>query len=430
MSLSLRLKDNLSKLSKDALKEVINALSVQEADSLLHDWEMWARPNQLLPKGDWETWAIIAGRGFGKTRCGSETVKKWVKDYPLVNLIAATADDARDIMIEGESGILACCSNAERPRYIANRNCLNWPNGAKSLIFTAAEPERLRGKQHMKLWCDETGSWRYRASYDQAKFGLRLGNNPQIIITTTPRPTPLIKEILKDPGTIVTRGTTYDNRANLAKQFFNAIIKSYEGTRLGRQELLAELLDDNPGALWQRANLDANRAEYLPFTLRRIVIGVDPSTTSKATSDETGIIVAGLGDDNRGYVLEDLSGIYTPAEWAKIICDAYHRWGADRVVAETNNGGDMIEALLRTVDANVSYRSVHATRGKAIRAEPVSSLYERNMISHVGFFAVLEDQMCDFDPKNPPEKSPDRLDGMVWAFHDLYSGTGFIYATL
>lgn len=428
MTLATDIKRLAAEVSPEVLRSAINELSTQETDALLHDWDLWARPEQLVPPGNWQVWAIIAGRGFGKTRTGAETVKRWVKKYPLVNLIGATADDARDIMIEGESGILSCCSNAERPRYIKSARCLDWPNGAKSLIFTADEPERLRGKQHMKLWPDEVASWRYRESYDQAMFGLRLGDNPQAVITTTPRPTALIKEILKDPATFITRGTTYDNRANLAPQFYDRIIKSYEGTRLGRQELNAELLDDNPGALWNRANIDLSRARFAPLNQVRVVVAIDPAVTSNPHSDETGIIVACLGDDGDAYILDDLSLIASPDEWARLAVQAYWRYKCDRLVAETNNGGDLVESVIRTVDKNISYKKLHASRGKAIRAEPIAALYEQGRIHHIGFFAKLEDQMCEFDPANLPPGSPDRVDALVWCLTELFesSGSAFI----
>lgn len=405
------------------LAKWIASLSDDEAQVLLYDWEFWARPDQELPPGAWQTWLVLAGRGFGKTRTGAEAVRKWVRSYRYVNLIAATGDDARDIMVEGESGILACCPRAERPYYRVSKRRLEWPNGARSLIFTADEPERLRGKQHEKLWADELAAWRYPDSWDQAMMGLRLGRSPQCVVTTTPRPTPLIKQLIADPNTYVTRGSTYDNRANLAPQFFSQIIRKYEGTRLGRQELNAEILDDNPGALWHRENIDAHRVREAP-QLSRIVVGLDPAVTSDETSDETGIIVVGVGADVQAngehfYVLRDASLIASPMQWAKAAVEAYHVLRADRIIGETNNGGDMIEALLRQVDMNVSYRKVTATRGKAIRAEPIAALYEQGRVHHVNSFPQLEDQMCEWDPAIPGLRSPDRMDALVWALTEL-----------
>ena len=262
------LADQFRLLPPEERQRRLEAMSDEEAVRLLHDWSWWARPSQMLPEGDWVTWLAKAGRGWGKTRVGAETVRIWAKDFRLVSLVGPTADDARDIMIEGESGILACCPKGERPHYRPSKRRLEWPNGARSLIFTADEPERLRGKQHMKFWADEVGSWRYAESWDQLAFGLRLGKKPQGIVTTTPRPTKLIKEIMADPTTLVTHGRTYDNAGNLAKVFLNKIITKYAGTRLGRQEIEAELLDDNPGALWQRPNIDKYRVTKLPVLLR------------------------------------------------------------------------------------------------------------------------------------------------------------------
>lgn len=360
---------------------------------------------------------MLAGRGFGKTRTGAELVRQWIKRYPLVNLIGATADDARDIMIEGESGILAICPKDERPEYKKSARKLLWPNGAKSLIFTADEPDRLRGKQHMKLWGDEFAAWRYPEAWDQANFGLRLGDNPQAVVTTTPKPTKQVKELARDPLTVITHGTTYDNSANLAPSFLQAIVKKYEGTRLGRQELGAEILEDNPGALWKRDLIDSLRVDAAP-SMKRIVVAIDPAATSNQDSDETGMIVAGLGANSQGYVLADISLRGTPDEWAKAAVQAYHDYKADRIIGETNNGGEMVETVIRMVDKNVAYKAVHASRGKITRAEPISALYEQKRCHHVGFFPVLEDQQCDYDPKLS-KYSPDRMDALVWAFTEL-----------
>jgi len=383
---------------------------------LRYSWNLWAREKQTLPDGDWTTWLILAGRGFGKTRAGAETVRIWARDFHYVNLLGATADDARDIMIEGESGILAICPPDERPLYLPSKRQLAWPNGAKSLIFTADEPERLRGKQHQKLWCDELGSWRYPEAWDQARLGLRLGTNPQALVTTTPKPTKLVKEILTDPTTVVTRGSTYENRANLAGAFFEAVIRKYEGTRLGRQELLAELLTDTPGALWTYELIDAFRVTQAP-ELVRVVVAIDPAVTSNEGSDETGIVVAGLGLDGEGYVLEDRTLRGTPAEWATEAVSVYHERMADRIVGEANNGGEMVGYTVATIDPAASYKPVHASRGKQTRAEPISALYEQGRIHHVGTFPELEDQMMGWVPGM---KSPDRMDALVWGFTELF----------
>lgn len=363
-----------------------------------------------------------AGRGYGKTRVGAETVRRWARDFPLVNLIGATADDARDIMIEGESGILAICPPAERPLYVGSRRQLQWPNGAKSLIFTADEPERLRGKQHYKLWCDELASWRYSESWTQAMFGLRLGPNPQAVVTTTPRPIAIVRDLIKHPHTIEVRGTTYENRDNLAVAFLAEIVTQYEGTRLGRQELNAELLEDNPNALFKHEWIDAQRIaeEYVP-PLQRIVVAIDPAVTSNEDSDETGIVVCGR--DHRTpphfYVLGDLSCMETPRGWGTIAVAAFKNYKADRIIGEANNGGDLVEANIQNVDFNVPFKSVHAARGKEKRAEPISGLYEQGRVHHVGTWAKLEDQMCDFNPSDENQRSPDRMDAMVWGIAEL-----------
>jgi phage terminase large subunit-like protein len=371
------------------------------------------RPAQRPPEGDWRVWLILAGRGWGKTRTGAEWVRETVKSYKYVNLIAATADDARDIMIEGESGILNICPPAERPQYMISKRRLEWPNGATSLIFTADEPERLRGKQHMALWMDEAASWRYPDAYDQAMLGLRLGDDPRAVVTTTPRPVRLVRELLASPTTTVTRGSTYENRENLAPAFLDQIITKYEGTRLGRQELMGEYLDDFPGALWTRAMIVQQAAP----DMRRIVVAIDPAVTSGEDSDETGIIVAGLGVDGKGYVLADRTCRLSPDGWAKRAVAAFHEFQADRIVAEVNNGGDMVGLTVATVDPKVPFTKVHASRGKAIRAEPVAALYEQGRVFHAGAFNDLEDQLVSWTPESGD--SPDRLDALVWALSEL-----------
>jgi phage terminase large subunit-like protein len=401
---------------------ILAALSEDQLASLKQAWWWVSRPSQLIPEGDWTYWLIKAGRGFGKTRTGAETVREWISQgHRYVNLIGATADDARDIMVQGESGILAICPDDERPEYRPSQRKLIWPNGAESLIFTADEPERLRGKQHSKLWADELAAWRYAEAWDQAKFGLRLGDNPQAVITTTPRPTKIVREIMADPATVVTNGSTYDNRANLAPSFFTAVLKKYEGTRLGRQEIEGAVLDDNPGALFKRSDIDKARVLRAP-DMQRVVVAIDPAATSAEGSDDTGMVTAGIamvGDVMHGYILHDLTCHETPMGWAKVAVKAYRELKADRIIGEANNGGDMIEAVIRSVDENVSYRKVTATRGKAIRAEPVAALYEQGRIHHVGDLGRLEDEMCEWDPMDKSALSPNRLDAMVWAITDL-----------
>jgi phage terminase large subunit-like protein len=315
------------------IRAAIRRLSAAEAAALLFEWNFWSRQNQRAPEGPWANWLILAGRGFGKTRVGAEMVRRWIQDSPLVNLIGATASDARDIMVEGESGILAICPRHERPLYVPSKRRLEWPNGARSLIFTADEPERLRGKQHTKLWCDELASWRRPEAFEQAMLGLRLGSLPQVVITTTPKPVRLIRELIANPETVLTRGSTYDNRANLSPVFFARIIKRYEGTRIGRQELNAELLEQIEGALWSPAMIDDTRVLKAP-DMERIVVAIDPATTSGEDADETGIIVAGKGVDGHAYVLRDLSCRLTSNGWGNRAVNACREFRADRIIAE------------------------------------------------------------------------------------------------
>jgi phage terminase large subunit-like protein len=373
----------------------------------------------------------MAGRGFGKTRVGAEQVRQWIKEgRSHVNLIAATNYDLRHVMVDGESGILSVCPPDERPLYKSSTAELIWPSGATSLLFSAEEPDRLRGPQADAIWADEIAAWnRDQDSWDMAMLGLRLGSKPQIVATTTPRPTKMIRKLMSDPTTAVTRGTTYENRSNLAPTFYSQVIKKYEGTRLGRQELNAEVLDDNPGALFRLSDIDKCRISSLP-DLSRIIVAMDPAVTSNADSDEWGIVAAGK-DRQFPYhfpVLVDESGIYTPDQAAKQAVRLYHRLKADRIVGEANNGGDMIEALIRHEDPSVSYKKVIASRGKAIRAEPISALYEQGRVHHHGTFAKLEDQMTSWNPATD-KKSPDRLDALVWALTEVAEIGGHMHIT-
>jgi phage terminase large subunit-like protein len=394
-------------------------------ERLLRDWRFWARPEQILPPGDWVYWLILAGRGAGKTRAGAEAVRRWVRTHRYVNLVGATADDARDVMVLGESGLLACCTLDERPRYLRSAARLDWPNGATSLVFSAEEPDRLRGKQHMKLWCDELAAWRRPETFDQALLGLRLGDAPQAVITTTPRPSRIIRDLIADKDAVVTRGSTFDNRRNLAPAFLARITARYEGLAIGRQELHAELLAETPGALFTRALIDRHRiaGDAAPREFAAIVVGVDPPATTGARADECGIVVAARAPDGAIYVLADLSSQGdSPAGWAARVVSAYRAWRANHVVVEVNNGGAMVAQVLRQCEANLPVREVTATRGKFLRAEPVAAAYERGLVHHVGAFARLEDQLCaltpDFDVR-VAGFSPDRADALVWAIADL-----------
>jgi phage terminase large subunit-like protein len=418
---------SLASLPETTRKDPAAVLSPAEARALLYDWSFWARPAQQPPAGSWRVWLLLAGRGFGKTRTGAELVRARVAGCTArrLALVAPTAADARNVMVEGESGILAISPPWDRPRYEPSKRRLTWPNGAIATLYSADEPERLRGPQHDATWCDELGSWRYPEAWDMLMLGMRLGADPRIVVTTTPRPTKLIRALIADPTAVVTRGSTYENRTNLAPAFLQQIIRKYEGTRLGRQELEAEILDDVPGALWTRGVIEASRACSAP-TLLRVVVAIDPAATSSEDADETGIIVAGRDGQGQGWVLADASGRYPPAEWAKTAIAAYRAHRADRVVAEVNNGGEMVEATLRVIDPNVSFAAVRASRGKLTRAEPVAALYEQGRVHHLGVFPQLEDQMCGFVPADQGDLgprlagcSPDRVDALVWALTDL-----------
>lgn len=413
-------------------------LTEAQLESLRWDWPFWARPDQLQPiDALWTIWLILAGRGFGKTRTGAE----WVRDnvcgstplgrgnYQQLALIAETAADAREVMvgdgkIPGEgSGLLQVHPKDFRPIYEPSKRRLTWPNGAIATLYNATEPDQLRGPQHDAAWCDELAKWQYaQDSWDQLQFGLRLGDHPRTVITTTPRPIPLIRKLIADNRARVTKGSTLANAANLPPSFIASIQDRYGGTRLGRQEIGAEILDDVPGALWTRAMIDdARRKVDLP-DLQRVVVAIDPSGTAGEDDegDSIGIIVAAKGVDGRGYILADRSCKLSPDGWGRRAVAAYHEFSADRIIAERNFGGAMVEHVIRTVDKNVPYEEVVASRGKVIRAEPVAALYEQKRISHIGYFVELEDQMCAMTRDGYAlDGSPDRLDAAVWALDYL-----------
>lgn len=555
---------------------LLTSLTKEEANELLFKWRFWARAEQLGPPGNWRTWLILAGRGWGKTRTGAEWVRQRAEAFRghRIHLIGATAADVRDTMVEGPAGILACSPDNARPHYEPSKRRLTWPNrrdvggsdiqGAMATTFSADEPDRLRGPQCGSLWGDElacfvagtmietsrglrpiesivagdevltregfrrvarserTGidartfrlitikgrtlvgtanhpiflegkgftplsavqrgdillvctksngtdafgietptfavhdvvqsveemdslhdvynigvegvheyfangilvhnCWQYPEAWDQSQMGLRLGDDPRAIVTTTPRPTPIIRSLVKDSTTFVTRGSTYDNKSNLAATFIDRMKKKYEGTRLGRQELFAEILDDAPGALWKREQLDTHRVSVLPSELKQIIIGVDPAVadlTNRKDLDreklaETGIVTVGLGPNNHGYVIRDDSGHYTPNEWAQKVIKVFDITQANYIVAEGNNGGALVKSNLQTVRPSLPVQLVHASRGKLTRAEPVGAVYEQNRVHHLGCLPILEDQMCTWEPELGM-KSPDRLDALVWA---------------
>ena len=426
------------------------SLSPKEAKALAYDWKFWARKSQLTPPGNWMTWLLLAGRGFGKTRVGSEWLREKIygdSRSPLssstgigrVALIAETAADGRDVLVNGDSGVLATSPPDFRPRYVKSDRKLEWPNGALGLIYSSEEPDQLRGPQFHAAWLDELAKWRHASAvYDQLQFGLRLGDRPQQIVTTTPRPIPIIRRLLDDEGksggTVVTRGGTFDNAANLAPSFIRQMREKYDGTRLGQQELYAAILDDVPDALWRTSQFDVRSSENpraagmtpeeavrLPH-MRRIVVGVDPSGTTgeEDARDDVGIVAAGLGVDDVFYLLEDATSSGGPAEWARDVVACYRRHQADVILGESNFGGALVEHAIRTVDRRAPYREVRASRGKNVRAEPIAMLYEQGRVRHAGSFPELEDQMCSMGRSGWMGRgSPDRLDAAVWAMTDL-----------
>jgi phage terminase large subunit-like protein len=415
----------LSALTPERRARFLGALSDTEAATLLYHWEFWARPAQLPPPGGWRVWLIRAGRGFGKTRAGAEWVRAQIEGGRArrVALVGETAADARDVMVEGESGLLAIAPPWCRPRYEPSKRRLTWPNGAIATTYSADDPEQLRGPQHDAAWADEVAKWRHADAWDQLMLGLRLGRHPRCVATTTPRPKRWIRAIMDDPAAIATAGTTFDNAANLAPAFLAHMQARHGGTRLGRQELLGEYLDDLPGALWTRALIERARV-VRPPELARVVVAIDPAAGAGAGADETGIIVAALGRDQHGYVLADLSGRLSPDQWARRAVAAARDFRAERIVAERNNGGDMVGHVLRTVDPNASLSLVWASRGKAARAEPVAALYEQGRVHHAGAFPQLEDQMASFAAENTADQDGhmDRLDALVWGLSDLMLG--------
>lgn len=408
--------------------------------SLRWHWPFWARPNQRAPEGKWNTWVVLAGRGFGKTKMGSEWIRENVcgktplapppggDGWKRIALVAETAADARDVMVLGDSGILNCHPKDFRPEWSPTNRRLTWPNGVQAWVYNATEPDQLRGPQHGAAWVDELAKFRYmQETWDQLQFGLRLGDHPQVLVTTTPRPMPLIKKLVQDADTVVTRGSTLDNKDNLAENTIKQLYDRYGSTRLGRQELEGEILGDIPGALWTREAIDMARMTEAPDDLERVFVAVDPAASSNEGSDENGIVVVGLARDKdgyaRGYVLEDASLRGSPEEWAKKAVLMYRKWQADKIVAEKNNGGEMVEHVIRSVDRSVPIKLVHASRGKIVRAEPISALYEQGRVHHVGRFDELEDQMCTFSVdqiRNESTGSPDRVDALVWGLTEIF----------
>jgi len=459
---------------KHVRANALSRLTVDEALALKHDWKWWARPDQLAPQGSWSTWLAQCGRGWGKTRCGAEWINEQARTPGLrIALIGRTTADVRDVMIRGESGILAVAHPNHRPIYQPSKRLLTWPNGTIAMTYSAEKPDMLRGPQHHKAWADELAAWKYVDTWNQLQYGLRLGENPQSIVTTTPRPTALVRSLAADPSTHVTRGSTYDNKANLARKFLQEIAKQFEGTRMGRQELYGDLLTDTPGALWTYANLDHYRVRpvliddptgyegkrlttQLPH-LVRIVVAVDPNVAAdtkefekqtragkgadgkERRGDECGIVVVGLGADGHAYVLQDSTTSAGPAEWAQIVVRLYDQYKANSIVAEANNGGDLIRTTIEAFCRDrkdrdgrrlmmPAIRLVHASKGKRARAEPIATHYEAGRVHHVGTFAELEDEMCTWDATTAV-KSPNRIDALVWGATELLEGGIPIHAS-
>jgi len=415
-------------------------MAEDEAKQLLAYWPYWARAEQLPPPGDWRIWLICAGRGFGKTRAGAEWVRRIAEtdQQARIALVASSLVEARAVMVEGESGILACDSGDRRPRFEPSLRRLTWDSGAQATLYSAAEPESLRGPQHSHAWCDEIGKWdnsggfgqnggRAMAAWDNLQLGLRLGDAPRLLATTTPRSVPLLHRLLalaESGEAQVTRGSTYDNAEHLPARFIAAMHRELGRTALGRQELDGELLRDIEGALWSHALIEQCRVLLPQEDTVRVVVGVDPPASARG--DQCGIVVVGVGASGVAYVLEDASLVRpSPESWARKVAGTVAKWKADRVVAEANQGGDMVESVLRAADCSLPVKLVHASRGKAARSEPVAALYEAGRVRHVGRFAQLEDQLCGLmtgGAYEGPGRSPDRADALVYAMTELMLG--------
>lgn len=419
--------EQLASLTPELRRDALAQLSEQESESLIYDWRgFMARPDQVEPPGDWDIWLVLSGRGWGKTRTGAEWIKEQQKaGRHRIALIAETAADGRDVIVEGESGILNSYSKADRPEYEPSKRRLTWSNGAVATIFNATEPDQLRGPQFDCAWCDELAKWRYaRETWDQLQFGLRIGKHPRVLVTTTPRPIELVKAIVAGTeGKVhVTRGNTMDNRSNLATKFLERIQSRYDGTRLGRQELRGEILGDIPNALWNYSNIEINRVRERPVEFKRIYVAVDPAVTNTEDSDEHGIIVVGEHVNGReAYVLEDGSRKGSPADWARRAVALHDSWQADAIVTEVNQGGDMVSHTIRAIRSDIKITEVRASRGKHVRAEPIAAMYEQGRVHHVGAFPELEQQMTLMTSAGyEGEGSPDRLDALVWGLSQLF----------
>lgn len=398
-----------------SVEAFVGRLEHEERLALLHDWQSWARPEQLPPAGDWTTWLMLGGRGSGKTRAGAEWVRRLAAEgVTPIALVGETISEALAVMVRGESGLFAVCPEAERPRL--SGQMLTWPNGVEAQLMTASDPDRFRGPQFAAAWCDELAKWPdAEAAWDMLQFSLRLGTRPRQLATTTPRPIPLLKRLLADPQTVTSRMRT-DQNPQLAPGFLKSVVGRYRGSVLGRQELDGELIEDNPDALWQRS-MFRRAADEMPG---RVVVAVDPPVTGGLRSDACGIIVAGRTEAG-AVVLEDVTlQPASPMGWARRSVAAYHRHGADCLVVEVNQGGDMVKTVIAQVDPNVPVRAVRANRGKWLRAEPVATLYAQGRVTHMPGLVALEDEMCAFGADGRSDgHSPDRVDALVWALTEL-----------
>ncbi|WP_244640813.1 DNA-packaging protein [Pelagibacterium lentulum] len=415
---------------KAAMIHAVETASAEEIELFKYYWGIWQNVLQEVPQGNWMTWLLIGGRGSGKTRAGAEWVRGLAcSERPIspIALVGETMSEARAVMVEGPSGLLEVHPPQNRPRFDAARSMVIWPNGVKGLLLPANDPDRFRGPQFAAAWCDELAKWpKAEATWDMLQFGLRLGPMPRQLVTTTPKATRLLKKLMVAQRTVVTRMPTTANAENLAPNFLAAIEELYGRTALGRQEIEGEMIEDIPGALWSRVDIDTARLETAP-ELERIVVAVDPPVTGGPKSDACGIVVAGRSG-TRAVVLADrtIKGV-TPMGWARVAIKAFHEFGADAVIAEVNQGGDLVREIFNQIDALVPVKAVRANRGKWVRAEPVAALYAQGRVHHVGMLAELEDELCAFGPDGLAEgHSPDRLDALVWALSELLLRDGAV----
>jgi phage terminase large subunit-like protein len=404
------------------IDEFLATLGPGEAERLVHAWPLWARQAQLPPPGTWRVWLLMAGRGFGKTRAGAEWVRQLAETGTAgsIALVGDTADDVRQVMVEGPSGLLAVAPSSCRPRWQRSLRRLEWPNGAVARCYAAVDPEQLRGPEFDHAWADEIGKWPDPEAWDNLMLALRRGRAPRCLATTTPRPRRWLRELAAAPDTVLVRGATAENAANLAPGFLAAMTARYGDGPLARQELRGEMIDSLPGALWRRDGLAACRAAPPPRRdLQRVVIGVDPALGGPG---ETGIVIVGKDGEGMIWVLEDASAALPPAAWAARVAACFRRWRAEAVIAEINQGGALVRSLLTQAGTRLPIREVRAMRSKSHRAEPVAAAYERGEVRHAGAFPELEDQMCSCVPGRRQTPSPDRLDALVWAVNACLGG--------